>query len=370
MSDNTVTRLGVLPDNWGAIRLRDGAKIGSGKSPEYKANGLGQFDVVGSNGKIGSTDRMNFESGIAVGRVGASGAVHQIKRPVWLSDNVLFVKPNPSIWNESFLYHTLMMARLPALASQTAQPLLTQTKLGAIFLPVPPLEEQINIAETLDSADIAIEKTEDLITKTEQLRDALLHELLTRGFPGHHTEWKEVCIDEIAFLRKNKITPTRDDSSPYIGLEHMESGGGLLGFGEARYTTSQKTRFLMGDILYGKLRPNLKKVIRADFGGVCSTDILVINAYNDIDTRFVGWVLRSEPFYKFSLQGITGTKMPRTSWDHISGFRLRWPVLKERASIVNAVERIDKVVQINKDKLQKLENLKITISNCLLSGMR
>ena len=43
----------------------------------------------------------------------------------------------------------------------------------------------------LDSIDEAIERTEEVIAATERLRDALLHELLTRGVPGQHSEWKE-----------------------------------------------------------------------------------------------------------------------------------------------------------------------------------
>ena len=59
-----------------------------------------------------------------------------------------------------------------------------------IFLP--PLAEQRAIAAVLDSIDEAIERTEAVIAATEQLRDALLHDLLTRGVPGWHTEWKDV----------------------------------------------------------------------------------------------------------------------------------------------------------------------------------
>ena len=54
------------------------------------------------------------------------------------------------------------------------------------------LDEQRAIAAVLDSIDEAIERTEEVITATERLRDALLHDLLTRGLPGRHTEWKEV----------------------------------------------------------------------------------------------------------------------------------------------------------------------------------
>ena len=56
---------------------------------------------------------------------------------------------------------------------------------------LPPLPEQRAIAAVLDSIDDAIERTESVIAATEQLRDSLLHQLLTRGVPGWHTEWKE-----------------------------------------------------------------------------------------------------------------------------------------------------------------------------------
>ena len=57
---------------------------------------------------------------------------------------------------------------------------------------LPPLPEQRAIAAVLDSIDEAIEGVEAVIDATERLRDSLLHQLLTRGVPGWHTEWKDV----------------------------------------------------------------------------------------------------------------------------------------------------------------------------------
>ena len=58
-------------------------------------------------------------------------------------------------------------------------------------IPLPPLPEQRAIAAVLDSIEDAIERTEAVIAATGQLRDSLLHYLLTRGVPGWHTQWKE-----------------------------------------------------------------------------------------------------------------------------------------------------------------------------------
>ena len=65
-------------------------------------------------------------------------------------------------------------------------------ELRALSVFLPPLAEQRAIAAVLDSIDEVIERTDAVIAATERLRDALLHELLTRGVPGWHSEWKEV----------------------------------------------------------------------------------------------------------------------------------------------------------------------------------
>ena len=62
--------------------------------------------------------------------------------------------------------------------------------LRSLAILLPPLPEQRAIAAVLESIDEAIERTEAVVAATERLRDALLHELLTRGVPGWHTEWE------------------------------------------------------------------------------------------------------------------------------------------------------------------------------------
>ena len=95
---------------------------------------------------------------------------------------------------------------------------------------LPPLPEQRAIAAVLDSIDDAIEGAEAVIAATERLRDALLHDLLTRGLPGQHTEWRDVPglgtipadwdvvrLGDVATVR-NGTTPSRRKSE-YWGNE-------------------------------------------------------------------------------------------------------------------------------------------------------
>lgn len=71
------------------------------------------------------------------------------------------------------------------LSSQTSIAHLTQEKLATLCLQFPPLPEQLRIAEILDTLDEAIRKTELVIKKLQQMKQGLLHDLLTRGINEH-----------------------------------------------------------------------------------------------------------------------------------------------------------------------------------------
>jgi restriction endonuclease S subunit len=89
-----------------------------------------------------------------------------------------------------------------------------------LHLILPPPDEQAGIAEVLDSIDAAIEKSEAVIAATERLRSALLGELLTRGVPGPHTEWKTVQLREVIglIIDHRGITPKK------LGGDFAETG--------------------------------------------------------------------------------------------------------------------------------------------------
>ena len=73
-----------------------------------------------------------------------------------------------------------------------AQPNINAAEYGSLPILLPPLAEQRRIAAVLDAIDDAIERSEAVIAATEELRRSLLHELLSRGVPGWHSEWREV----------------------------------------------------------------------------------------------------------------------------------------------------------------------------------
>jgi type I restriction enzyme S subunit len=134
----------------------------------------------------------------------------------------------------------------------------------------------------------------------------------------------------------------KDPDVPYVGLEHLETDSRTVrGSVPASMSVSVNTVFRRDDTLFGKLRPNLRKVALAEFDGYCSTDILVLRAKPEVDASFANHLLRSGNVLRHAARRAFGTKMPRTSWSDLSEFHVpvpERPVQQEVAAILNAVE--------------------------------
>jgi type I restriction enzyme S subunit len=78
-----------------------------------------------------------------------------------------------------------------------------------------------------------------------------------------------------------------------------------------RQAKSDKNRFKSGDVLYGKLRPYLNKVIVADEDGVCTTEILPVRGFSGVVPRFLMYALKRPDFLAYVGEKSYGMKMPR-----------------------------------------------------------
>ncbi|MCW2831928.1 MAG: hypothetical protein JWP31_2620 [Aeromicrobium sp.] len=106
-----------------------------------------------------------------------------------------------------------------------------------------------------------------------------------------------------------------DDDWLYVGLEHVQAATGELRgvrLGSAGIR-SNKFRFDAGDVLYGKLRPNLRKCAVAESPGVCSTDLLPLRPVDADAAHFLAMQLRSEPFTASVMRLVGGASLPRVT---------------------------------------------------------
>ena len=139
--------------------------------------------------------------------------------------------------------------------------------------------------------------------------------------------------------------------------------------------SSSKKKFVKNDVLYGKLRPYLDKVLIADEDGICTTEIVPIRIYKDILPEYLRYILKS-PFFLYYVNNLTyGVKMPRLGTDDAENALLPIPPLSEQKKIVNilnstinAIENItlDKEALANVMKQTKAKVLDLAIKGKLV----
>lgn len=149
-----------------------------------------------------------------------------------------------------------------------------------------------------------------------------------------------------------------DSSLPKIALENIESWTGKYIETDSDFM-GEGVEFKKDDILFGKLRPYLAKVYKAEFAGQAVGDIYVFRGNEEQNPEYLKYLLLSYPFISVVDGSTYGAKMPRANWDFISHLVLPCPPKTEQVTIAAFLDH--KVGQIDAtiaEKEQMLEDLK------------
>jgi type I restriction enzyme, S subunit len=123
------SELGPIPNGWNVGKLEDFVKISSGKGLQKKEFVETGYPVLGANGSIGYTDKYLLdEEVILTGRVGTLGTFQLVNDRVWISDNVLILRPIKKE-NYYFSYFGVKTIDFRNLNRGSTQPLVTKTDL-------------------------------------------------------------------------------------------------------------------------------------------------------------------------------------------------------------------------------------------------
>ena len=170
--------------------------------------------------------------------------------------------------------------------------------------------------------------------------------------------WQKQKLGDCAELVRDHFKPNEIDMRPYIGLEHIQQQTlRLLSIGKSTDVVSGKYIFKSGDILFGKLRPYFRKVVRPKFEGVCSTDIFVIRSKNGIDQGFLYYLMASEEMVAIASKASEGTKMPRASWNYLQNVDISLPPLPNQRRIAYILSAFDDKIELNNQMNRTLEEM-------------
>jgi len=169
-----------------------------------------------------------------------------------------------------------------------------------------------------------------------------------------------VHLGDVATIERTGVDPS--DLPPgtrYLGLEHIERGGRIIGYetvGTAELA-STKFRFSPDHVLFGKLRPNLGKIARPEFDGVSSTDILPIRPGPRLDRDYLTHYLRQPSVVQYAVTRTTGANLPRLSPTALAAFEIPLPSIEQQRRIAAILDQADAIRTKRRQVLTHLDFL-------------
>ena len=172
--------------------------------------------------------------------------------------------------------------------------------------------------------------------------------------------WEKTRLDEVAKLDCQSIHPSDIlDQTAYLGLEHLNGEGGinLAETVASADLKSNKYKFSRHHILYGKLRPYLRKISRPDFEGICSTDIIPILPGEKISRNYLFHFLRTPLMVQLATNQSSGANLPRLNPKRLASFHIPLPPLSEQKRIAGILDKADALRVKRRESLSLLDNL-------------
>lgn len=183
--------------------------------------------------------------------------------------------------------------------------------------------------------------------------------------------WRFLRFKEIADLGKERISP--QNISPGLACIELENiskeTGQMIGITDPSKQSSQKNVFYKGNVLFGKLRPYLKKYMYCDFDGVCSSEIWVLSSKNGCQSKYLFYLIQTSQFIRVADQS-SGTKMPRADWTNVSKLVVPIPPIQEQEKMTEILSTWDRAIERAQRLIEAKQQQKYQLVSQLLSGQK
>ena len=385
------TSLGVIPKEWEAVRIHEICTLVNGRA--YKQNELlseGKYKIL-RVGNFFTNDSWYFSDlELEANKYACKGDLlyawsASFGPRFWTEEKVIY---HYHIWkicdlkgvDKQYLYFFLDYdASLLQNAIQGGtMHHITKNDMEKRFIPLPPMEEQQNIAKVLNTWDKAIEKQTQLIEKLELRKKGLMQQLLTgkKRLPGFGGEWKNIAIKDFAIevsLKNNRNENWEVLScTKYDGLVPSLQYFGRQVFSKditqykivPQYCFAYATNHIEeGSIGYQSI---YKNSLISPMYTVFKTDS------NMIDDIFLYKLLKSHRaiyLYNVMMEGSIDRR-GGLRWENFSTIKFLLPDIKEQSAIADILVSCDNEILLAKQKLNKFRQQKKGLMQVLLTGKK
>ncbi|MFP6213314.1 restriction endonuclease subunit S [Helicobacter pylori] len=363
----------TTPSNWQRVRLGDILTLKHGR--DYKKFKLGNIPVYGSGGYMLSINNfLHSGESVCIGRKGTIDKPIYLNGKFWVVDTLFysysFKKSIPK-----FIFYAFSIVKWSNYNEATGVPSLTKMTISNIEILLPPLNEQIAIANILSDVDHYLYSLRALILKKESVKKALSSELLSqrKRLKGFNQAWQRVRLGDICEFGNGGAYETlivENGNFKLISLNSIDINGNLK-------NTMKRVNFYDNSLKQDDIVMVLSDVAHGDFLGLCavipSNDYVLnqrmgrLRKRNDcINILFLRLYINANQKY-FKMQG-QGSSQLNLSKKAIEDFEILLPPLNEQIAIANILSDLDNEIISLKNKKRQFENIKKALNHDLMSA--
>ena len=184
--------------------------------------------------------------------------------------------------------------------------------------------------------------------------------------------WAATRLAAIAHVIRGRVKPQDHPELPFVGMDNVEAHTmRLLGTVPSSTMKSASVHFRSGDVLYGRLRPYLNKVLSPDFEGLASAEFIPLTTPEGVVPRFLQYRLNAADFVTYASHLDEGDR-PRVDYDQIGAFEIELPASGEQRRIVEAIEsyftRLDDAVATLERVQRNLRRYRASVLKAAVEG--
>ena len=185
------------------------------------------------------------------------------------------------------------------------------------------------------------------------------------------SQWELVKFGDVVHEVRDTIKNNQEVSDfRVVGLEHLTPNDIHIRSWDApgKETTFTK-RFVKGQVLFGRRRAYQRKASLAEFDGICSGDIIVMEAKDRLDPSLLPFLVHCNRFYEWAVSTSAGSLSPRTKFKDLAKFEFRLPTLSIQKKLAELLWSIDESEQKHKSFIASLQRIKLSsIDNMVVRG--
>ena len=239
-------------------------------------------------------------------------------------------------------------------------------------IPLPPLEEQKQIAALFQSLETAMEQVDGQEKNLLNLKNKLLKDLFSekKQFGNHLKEkdFETVRFEKVATNISERVEPKKTELTVYVGLEHLDADNlKIERTGTPEDVIGTKLKIYKGDIIFGKRRAYLRKVAISHFDGIASAHSMILRANEKhIEKEFLPYFMQSDAFMSRAVQISEGSLSPTIKNKTLAVQEFILPKKEKQKELVSVFKQFDTTLQQLKNQKTTLKHLKQKLLNEIL----